>query len=134
MPRSFESLFMHFDLFLSVLEQKNLIFTTMDLLSYPFYFCFALLFLNGAPLVTFRFIKFWLTDYLAKFSLLPYPQQRILSLSHLCYLVSLESETLLNLTNQPAPQLKCFYQDAEWTVRVFISEQIWLVKTECIKK
>ena len=50
MPRSFESLFMHFDPFLSVLEQKNLRFTTMDLLSYPLDFCSALLSVDGAPL------------------------------------------------------------------------------------
>ena len=52
MPRSFESLFMHFDPFLSVLEQKNLRFTTMDLLSYPLDFCSALLSVDGAPLVS----------------------------------------------------------------------------------
>ena len=51
MPRSFESLFMHFDSFLSVLEQKTLRFTTMDLLSYPLDFCSALLSVDGAPLV-----------------------------------------------------------------------------------
>ena len=42
---------MHFDPFLSVLEQKNLRFTTMDLLSYPLDFCSALLSVDGAPLV-----------------------------------------------------------------------------------
>ena len=41
MPRSFESLFMHFDPFLSVLEQKKLRFTTKDLLSYPLDFHIA---------------------------------------------------------------------------------------------
>jgi hypothetical protein len=41
---------MHFDSFLSVLEQKTLRFTTMDLLSYPLDFCSALLSVDGAPL------------------------------------------------------------------------------------